>query len=103
MSNGDQKDQTKNDFWDDLTNSVIKGADWVVEKTNNFVDTGRLKYERAQLERECEKAYCELGQQFHQMIADDRLDTDILRAKCDQITELKAQIEAKKTAEQRQA
>ena len=89
------------DFFDKLKSSVIKGANVVADKSEQLVESTKLKGARMKLENEMEKNYTELGKLFFEMMEADDLRLELLRSKCTMLGHLKAQIEDMKEEEER--
>lgn len=86
-------------FWDDLSDSIARGVDAVVDKTSSIVDKGRGKLEVAKLERQRDEKIFDLGQSFYRMKKDDQLQIAELEIICNEVKWYEEQIEAARNAD----
>jgi hypothetical protein len=70
------------DFFDKLKQGIGKGVTTVSVKSKEMMDTNRVKSQMADLERQKKDTLAALGASVCQMLADGRLDEEVLRTAC---------------------
>lgn len=81
------------DFWKDLGDEVKSGMDWLTEKTEGLVDSGKKSLSKIQLQTELDKAYQELGRTFFTMSEAGNLEINQLKENCKKIEDIQKQLE----------
>lgn len=81
------------DFFRQAGDQIKKGMGWVADKTGDLIGAGENQINLMQAKSRLDTQYKDLGKLFYQMSAEDHLQIETLRAKCDEISKTITEIE----------
>lgn len=83
------------DFFNKMKESLDKGVSTISAKSQELVETTKIKTEISNLKQKHNQAISELGNLVYVMMGGSGLDEEKIRTKCEQILLLEDQIKAK--------
>ncbi len=89
---------TPNAKMDRIRDRLLEFLEWIRQEFTKLAHIGRIKYDTTSLQRERNNLYGEMGRKAYEMVRQDRLDPEALKALAERIDAL-----SKKIDEARQA
>jgi len=81
------------DYWSSLKKTTADVSYKVVKKTEEFVETSKIKYRIYDVKAEIKKIQTQIGREVYMAYAEEREISDVVEEKCREIDALKEQLE----------